>query len=430
MGNSAGRQVSPSGLELPPTPSGALEVSVRCWTSRARGAPSSRHRALVGPDWSVEVPHDLAAERLAAALGGWLSCLELQDRVVPAARRWLELAMRAVVPPIAPLGHVGWMSASPLRCCPARGFQSAEKAFEHVRDVRHLSELFQVDRKQVGELVRPMRTAWRDAQALTLPSDPAARAATLVAAGARDVTALWYAGVHPDRVLAIHASLGVRGRLPARLYLGMVLRNADPAWVGSAMRAAGVEGAADEGVRVAGVPLGGPAEESVAEWLAWTESDWDVADRSARGRWLALGVSRASVMELAHAGYDPGDVARLAAVTGRSADGAARHLTAWLACAVTPRVEDLVALHRSGRWSSWSVPSRAAVDRVREALGGSRRRADRLDLAYLLAVCITVPDAVAAHRAGRTWRDELGAEYPTSPDNDDRSRPVQEQESA
>jgi hypothetical protein len=428
VGNSTGRELSQSGLALRPTPSGALEVSVRCWTSRARGAPFTRHRVLVGRDWSVGVPHDLAAERLASALGGWLSCLELEDRAVPAARRWLEFALRAVVPPIVPLGQLGWTSASPLRCCPVRGFESAEGAFEHVRDVRHLSELYQADRKQVGDLVRPMRTAWRAAQALTIPGEQAAWAAELVGGGARDVAALWYAGVHPDRIVAIHATLGVRGRLPARLYLGIVLRNADPAWVGSTMRAAGVEGATAEVARVAGVPLDGPAEESVAEWLAWTESDWDVADRSARGRWLALGVSRVSVMQLAQAGYDPVEVARLAAGTGRSADGAARHLTAWLAGALKPRVEDLVALHRSGRWSSWSVPSRAAVERVREALPDSGRRADRLDLAYLLAVCSTVPDAVAAHRAGRTWRDELGADYPTRPIS--RSGPIEEQESA
>jgi hypothetical protein len=174
------------------------------------------------------------------------------------------------------------------------------------------------------------------------------------------------------------------------------------------MRAVGEQGAPEVTV-AAGVPVDGPVEESLAEWLAWTEGDWDVADRTARGRWLALGVSRATLMELATAGYDPQDVARLAAATARSADGAARHLVAWLACGVKPQVDDLVALHRSGRCSPWSVPSRSAVDRVRSALG-SRRSSDRLSLAFLLALCGTVPDTVAAHHAGRTWRDELGGD--------------------
>lgn len=390
-----------------PTPSGALEVSVRCWTSRDKGAPFTRHRARVGPDWTLEVPHDLAAERLASALGGWLSCLELEDRVIPAAKRWLELAMRAVPPPIMPLGQIGWTSASTLGCCPARGFESAEGAFEHVRDVPHLSEQFHADRKQVGDLVRPIRAAWQEVQAFTLPAEPAERAADLLGRGARDVTALWYAGVHPDRIVAVHTSLGVRGRLPARLFLGMVLRNADPSWVGSTMRAVGIEGDAEVVAEVSGVPVDGPAEESVAEWLAWTESDWDVADRTARGRWLALGVSRVTLMQLAEAGYDPDDVARLAAGTGRAADGAARHLAAWLAAGVTPQVDHLLALHLTGRVSTWSVPSRAAVDRVK-AEAGSRGRHERLELAYLLALRGTVPDAVAAHRVGRSWRDELG----------------------
>jgi hypothetical protein len=176
-------------------------------------------------------------------------------------------------------------------------------------------------------------------------------------------------------------------------------------------------------------PVEGGAEEPLAQWLARTQSDWDVADPTARGRWLALGVSRATLVLLAEAGYDPVEVALLAQGTGRSADGAARHLAGWLAAGVTPRVEHLLALHRSGRISAWSVPSRAAVDRVRAEVG-PRGSADRLRLAYLLALCGTVPDAVAAHRAGRSWRDVLAAEHPTPSGGTDRRITFEEQESA
>jgi hypothetical protein len=383
----------------------------------------------VRPDWTVEVPHDLAAERLASALGGWLSCLEFEDRVVPAARRWLELATRAAVPPIAPLGHLGWTSASPLSCCPTRGFESAGKAFEHVRDVRHLAGQFQVDRKQLGDLVRPIGRAWLGQAAMSIPEGEAARAAELLGGGARDVAALWYSGVHPGRVVQVHSAVGVPGRLPARLFLGVLLRNPDPAWLGATMRAAGAEGEVDEVTLAAGVPVDGPVEESLAEWLAWTEYGWDVADPTARGRWLALGVSRATLVQLAEAGYDADDVERLARGTGRAADGAARFLAGWLSCAVKPRVDDLVALHRSGRASAWSVPSRAALDRVRATVG-PRGRPDRLELAYLLALCGTVPDAVVAHRSGRTWRDELATGHTTHRGDADPAGTFEEQESA
>ena len=371
------------------------------------------------------------------ALGGWLSCLELEERVVPAARRWLQLATRAVSPPIAPLGHLGWTSAAPLRCCPARGFESAERAFEHVREARHLGELFGVDRKQVGDLIRSIGRAWAGHAEIAIPEHDAAQAAALLGGGGRDVTALWFAGVHPARVVAIHDAIGVQGRLSARLVLGVLVRGPDLGWLGATMRAAGVAGALDgeliggpSGVPAGRDPVEGGVEEPLAEWLARTRRDWDASDPTARGRWLALGVSRATLMQLAEVGFDPDDVGRLAAGTGRSADGAARHLLGWLAAGVSPRVEHLVALHRSGRASVWSVPSRAAVDRVRVEVGGSRCSAERLRLAYLLALCGTVPDAVAAHRAGRTWRDELAADHTTPAADPDRTGPFEEQESA
>jgi len=423
-----GRQWSAgAGAALGPSPGGPLELRLRCWSSRSPGAPFVRHAARVLPDWSVEVPHDLAAERVACALGGWLSCLELEERVVPAARRWLELATRSVPPPITLLGHVAWTPTSRLRCCPSRGFESAEKAFEHVCDARHLAEQFGGDRKQVGDLVRPLGRAWR--AALSIPDHEAARAAAVLARGDRDVTALWYAGVHPGQVVAIHEAVGVPGRLPARLFLGVLLRGPDPAWVGSTMRSAGVAGQREVAAGGTEGLLGSRGEEPLAEWLAWTHGRRDVADPTARGRWLALGVSRVVLLRLAECGVDPQDVAQLAAGTGRSADGAARCLLGWLALGVTPAVRDLVALHRSGRASAWSAPPARAVERVRAELGGACSGADRLELAYLLSVCGTTADTVAAHRAGRTWRDELGIDDPQTP-GIERAVTLEEQESA
>lgn len=45
------------------------------------------YAVTVAPDWTVETPHDLAAERVALAFGGYSSCLELVEKGVPAARR-------------------------------------------------------------------------------------------------------------------------------------------------------------------------------------------------------------------------------------------------------------------------------------------------------------------------------------------------------
>ena len=57
--------------------------------------PSERrgvtHRVIIHPDWTVDVPHDIEAERVARSFGGWSTCLELVERVIPAYRRALDL---------------------------------------------------------------------------------------------------------------------------------------------------------------------------------------------------------------------------------------------------------------------------------------------------------------------------------------------------
>lgn len=70
-----------------------LWITIEC-TPTAADRFGTPHRVLVRPDWSVEAPHDLDAERVARSLGGWCSCLHFTERVVPAFRRALQ-AMRA-----------------------------------------------------------------------------------------------------------------------------------------------------------------------------------------------------------------------------------------------------------------------------------------------------------------------------------------------
>ena len=48
---------------------------------RCRTSPTAEdawtHRVTIHPDWSVTTPHDLDAERVGMALGGYCSCVEL-----------------------------------------------------------------------------------------------------------------------------------------------------------------------------------------------------------------------------------------------------------------------------------------------------------------------------------------------------------------
>ena len=62
-----------------PEPGGApLEVVVRCRTSPT-AEDARTHPVTIHPDWSVTTPHDLDAERVGMALGGYCSCVELVD---------------------------------------------------------------------------------------------------------------------------------------------------------------------------------------------------------------------------------------------------------------------------------------------------------------------------------------------------------------
>ena len=80
-----------------PTPDGGMLVmEVECRTSRA-ATRGKRHGLTIYPDWSFETPHDLAAERVAAAFGGYTSCLELEGAMAP-VRELLGLRARLVPP--------------------------------------------------------------------------------------------------------------------------------------------------------------------------------------------------------------------------------------------------------------------------------------------------------------------------------------------
>lgn len=80
-------------LAVPPAPHGRdLDITIECTADPDKrfGTP---HRVVIRPDWTVETPHDLDAERIARAFGGWSTCLQFAERVVPAFRRALHVML-------------------------------------------------------------------------------------------------------------------------------------------------------------------------------------------------------------------------------------------------------------------------------------------------------------------------------------------------
>ena len=215
---------------------------MRCWTSLRPGASWTKHPVVVHPDWSISTPHDLVSERVAAALGGYLSCLELQDRTLPAARRWLELQRREGAHPVELVSPPArWRARQPAACCPPNGFDTAAKAADHVRDARHLVAEFGCPRRQFNDLVKSISAAYTEVGGFGVDPAIAAEAEDVCTWGAADVISLWHSGVHPRRVVQIHESLGVTGRLPARFFLGVVSRRTDIAWLARTLRGSGVD---------------------------------------------------------------------------------------------------------------------------------------------------------------------------------------------
>lgn len=389
-------------VTLPSPDGGPLVLKVRCWTSRSSKAPVSRHPITLDPDWSVTTPHDLESERIASAFGGYLSCADLSASVA-AARRWIELQQRVGESPIVFVARPArWNVRHPLTCCSKTGYESATLAADHVRDIRHLATEFGAPRRQLTDITTAIEKAYSGTGAFTLDGPEAAAAADCCSRGAADVTELWYAGMHPTRILEVHSAIGSHGRLPGRFYLGVVVRQTPLAWLSDTLGTAGIDAdEIEEVLEVGGVRIDGPQQEA-AEWLAWTRGASDAIDPTRRGRWMAMGVSRRMIMLLDHYLIDPADIAALAVGVVRDPDGAARQFAGWLEAGLRPPVADLVRLHQEGIGPHWYVPSRAAVSRLRSELGLAADRTSDTDLAFLLAIAGTVPDSVARWRAGTT----------------------------
>jgi hypothetical protein len=388
-----------------PHPSGeVLTVKIRCWTSTGSSGPTTRHEVTVHPDWSVTTPHDLESERVALAFGGYLSCLDLAERSLPAARRWLELQLRVGSAPIVFGRRLRWQVNPPQKCCANDGFDTATKAAEHLRDPQHLAVEFRAPRRQLTDLIKALTSAYDGAFALD--SAEARSAGEVCSRGAKDVTELWYAGMHPRRILEIHDAVGSPGRLPGRFYLGVMTRGTDLGWLVDTLQVAGqgsgdLELFDDATPELAAGRIEGAAE-PVAEWLAWTRGAVDVIHPERRGLWIALGVSRRIIVLLDQHAITPGEVELLAMGIGRDPDGAARQLAGWLEAGLRPPVTELVRLHESGLGPLWYVPSIAAVRRLRAELGDDAARTSDTDLAFQLAVAGTVPDAIASWRTGKS----------------------------
>jgi hypothetical protein len=388
----------------PPTPDGDLVVEVECRTSRT-AKKGTLHPITIRADWSVEVPHDLDAERIAVALGGYCSCLELADKVVPAVALFAQRVTRRGP---AGIGHVrgrGWMVSEPNRLCGCarQWFTAAHVAAEHARSLRHLAAVHGLAEWQLERLARAVEDAWGP---LRKPPPEGWYAAGLV----REpfgLDELWLAGVHPDTVARDVALVpGCTEPLPAWFYLGVEFHRPDRDWLAATL---------------AHCP-----DPDVATWLAWSDEASE-ATSDACGRWLELGLRRSDLevllsarvpLELAH------DVADR---TRRTPTQAARLLAAWAKARCLPTAAHVALLDRCGLGSTYQ-PSGPAVDLLATALAGVEDRPDRTELAVMLALLGGRGLVIDAVVLGTRTAAELveGSPQQTTPIETPRETPTRE----
>ena len=181
---------------------GDLTIMIPCGTED----PSSDevgHPVTVRADWSLVMPHDLEAERVAVALGGVATCLDLAANLVPALRHLLAVMTRAS----DRLVETRWCALG--RCQGTYHHASDEAAYRHEITPAHLAALFGLRVWQVERILPALESAWLAAADLSLVTE-----------GRQGYARLWSAAIHPDLVerLMLLAPPGARS-MPLQFFV-------------------------------------------------------------------------------------------------------------------------------------------------------------------------------------------------------------------
>lgn len=282
-----------------------ITVTVSCRTSRDSAKGSKRHPITLYPDGTIDTGHDLEQERILAALGGYLSCLELVDVASVAFLRWYAAEQRMAPRPIRAKQLKGpWRTAGKAQCCPRRGFKTPQEAADHARTPRHVALVHGAHARQLAELARGVTPQ----PAPDMPGEP--------------WITMWDCGMHPDELDRVSLELDLDDPMPPEFYLGLMATNPDLDWLRQTIKAT------DVGSRW-------------ATWLAWSYGTQDRQDPMGRARWINAGAWFRHAQRLMGSVYEIEDVQAFAGYWGLSFAAAARELDKWIDSGVTPPVADL-----------------------------------------------------------------------------------------
>lgn len=364
---------------------GDLEFTVECRASRTEES-AIRHSIMIRDDWSVVTPHDMEAERVARAFGGYASCVELVELTIPRLRESLGRVTRRTRPvPRRDRRHQWRVPRDELAgCCRNRAFSSIRSVTQHLRNPAHLANFLRLPLWQVAEVVGQVGQACR----------PEASAVSLYARYVREedgLEQLWQAGIHPELVpqLASYASV-VNQPLPASYFEGVVYSGHRPEWL--------------NGV------LAYRPDADTAAWLAWQTPPDVVSGTREWGLWLEYGLSRRDITAAVERMLPASNVTPVAERTGWSVRTAARVLVAFAKADCRPTPEQLAVIARLGL--EHAIPGKSAVDAATEDVLRAGMPVDRTELCLMLAVVGNRPMVLAAVRRGARTVSDLATGWP------------------
>lgn len=301
-----------------------LTLTVRCRDKRA-GGRGHKHPVTLTPDWRLETGHDLELERIAAAMGGYLSCLELADRVLPAAYDLWLAANRRLPPAVVSddrfdIGQWSLATPAPGCSCHRVRWPEAAQAVEHLSSAAHWAW---VHRAPIQHLTSFSETLERATQ--TTDEAPWRSLATRMVRELDGLERLWQVGIPRSVVETIHARVSPDGEpMPAALYRDVVLRGCDPDWLAqfSALGAQSVG------------------------WAARTCNLRDLVDVTERRRWLQAGAHPHDVADVLLGRRTLAEVREIARATGADVRRVTAVCAAWHRIGAHPDPDDVAFLVR------------------------------------------------------------------------------------
>jgi hypothetical protein len=351
----------------------------------------------IGADWSVDTGHDLDAERVAVAFGGYSSCLELVERVVPAARVHLQLLARRTPVHLARQRGGRWAAATVTSGCCTRGvtpsYATPEKAVEHVLTSRHQASLAGCRADLLKHVSAQLVRAHCGGRRTFDPSDVELREADTRVVEGFGARRLWDSGLHPRLVALIHRVASPAAvPLPMSFYLGVVTERPDLHWVRRTLEHLAGHAPAE----------GADCTAETADCLSWSYTPQDASHPLMRREFLALGLPWPVIQQLTAARVRPHMVQQVAEVLRFSPPFAASTIVAWMDAGVhvedAPELKWLLQCYTAGAPQVWR-PSRAAL----QALKSEVRSGWGLtpgNLCAVLGVAGTVHFAAAAINEG------------------------------